>query len=230
MLQGAPKPAIGPRCHFCHQPAGREQKFCGGCGAVLTLQCERTHATVVLIDVCGFTSMSERLDPEDVRAIMERTFDVILDSVHAYGGRVNQFLGDGAMALFGAVDGADHHAIRALLAAAAIQDALGPIRADVQRDHSVDFHMRVGVHTGPLTLGVIGHGLRNDYVSPGETTSIAARLVTLARADQIVVSARTRELTAGGFGDHIFAEVEPAPLRAWALTRESGNAADVEVH
>src|SRR2546422_8775254 len=156
---GAPKPSLGPRCQFCRQP--------------------------ILPEVCGFTAMSERLDPEDVRAIMERAFNVILDAVHAHGGRVNQFLGDGVMALFGEDDGADDHAIRALQAAVTIQNNLAPLRADARLAHSVDFRVRSGVHTGPVTVGVIGRGLRNDYVSQGETTSTAARLVSLARADQI---------------------------------------------
>src|SRR2546429_5352269 len=130
---GAPKPSPGPRCQFCRQPIPPEQKFCGACGAVLTVRCERKQATVLFIDVCGFTAMSERLDPEDVRAIMERAFDVTLDAVHAHGGSVNQFLGDGAMALFVDVGGTDDHAVRALQAAVAIQNDLDPIRADVLR-------------------------------------------------------------------------------------------------
>src|SRR5467141_3539088 len=139
---GAPKPSVGPRCQFCRQPIAPEQKFCGACGAVLTVRCERKQATVLFIDVCGFTAMSERLDPEDVRAI------------------------------------------RALQAAVTIQNNLAPLRADAQLAHSVDFRVRSGVHTGPVTVGVIGRGLRNDYVSQGETTSTAARLVSLARAEQ----------------------------------------------
>lgn len=194
-----PKPSIGPRCQFCRQPAGRDQKFCGACGAALTVQCERKQATVVFLDVCGFTSMSERLDPEDVRTVMERVFDVVLDAVHAHNGRVNQFLGDGVMALFAEIEGAEHHATRALQAAVAIQDHLASIRADVRREHGVEFRVRAGVHTGPVTMGVIGRGLRNDYVAQGETTSIAAQLVGVARADEILVSDSTRELTSSAF-------------------------------
>lgn len=235
LLRNGPKPSIGRRCQVCHQPVGREQKFCGACGAVLSLQCERKQATVLIVDVCRFTSISERLDPEDVRGIMERAFDVILEAVHVHRGRVNQFLGDGAMVLFDAVDGADadHAAVRALLAAIAIQNNLEPIRTEVQRAHGVDFRMRAGVHAGPVTVGVIGGGLRNDYVSQGETTSIAARLVSLARADQILVSTLTRELTRDVFHfavlDDIFADRDPLPMPAWVLTPESCDHADAEV-
>jgi len=229
----APKPSIGPRCQFCRQPAGPEQKFCGACGAVLSVRCERKQATVLVIDVCGFTMMSDRLDPEDVRTIMERAFDVILDAVHAHGGRVNQFLGDGAMALFGELDPGDDHAIRAVQAAAAIQNNLAPVRADVHQAYGIDFRVRAGVHTGPVTVGVIGRGLRNDYVSQGETTSMAARLVNLALGDQILVSTRTRELTKGAFRfaafDDIFADVDPLPLPTWVVLCDSCERVDAEV-
>jgi adenylate cyclase len=227
-----PTPAVGRRCEFCRQPAGSGQKFCGACGAVLTVQCERKQMTVLFIDVCGFTSMSERLDPEDVRGIIERAFDVVLDAVHAHSGTVNQFLGDGVMALFGDVDGGDDQAVRALLAASAIQDALAAIRADVDRAYGVDFRVRAGVHTGPVTVGVIGRGLRNDYVSQGETTKTAAELVSLARGGQIVVSTRTQELTHGRFVflpfDDLFAGADALPLAAWALVGESLERVDPE--
>jgi adenylate cyclase len=221
-----PKPSISPRCQFCRQPAGREQKFCGACGAALTVQCERKQATVVLLDVCGFTSMSERLDPEDVRTVMERVFDVVLEAVHAHNGRVNQFLGDGVMALFADVDGAEHHATRALQAAVAIQDHLVSIRDDVRREHGVDFRVRAGVHTGPVTMGVIGRGLRNDYVAQGETTSIAVQLVSVAGADQILVSGSTRALTAPAF--RFVGNVGALPVAASVLVSDS-SAADVLV-
>ena|SRR5438477_2169381 len=230
---GAPKPSVGARCQFCRQPAAPEQKFCGACGAVLKVQCERRQATVLIVDVCGFTAMSERLDPEDVRAIMERAFDVMLDAVHAHGGSVNQFLGDGIMALFGTIDDAHDHAVRALQTAVAIQNDLDPIHADVQRTHGIDFRVRAGVHTGPVTVGVIGRGLRNDYVSNGETTSMAARLVSLASGDQILVSPRTRELATGGFHVDAFRDIVAddgaVPLSTSALLWESCDRVDAEI-
>jgi len=227
LLQHAPKPSIGPRCQFCRQRAARDQKFCGACGSALAVQCERKQATVVFIDVCGFTSMSERLDPEDMRTVMEGVFEVVLEAVHAHSGRVNQFLGDGVMALFGEVDGGDHHAIRALQAALAIQHGLRGIRADIQREHGIEFHVRTGVHTGPVTMGVIGRGLRSDYVAQGETTSIAARLVSVAPADQILVSSPTRELATSVF--RFTADFEPLPLPASLLVSESCDHVDAEV-
>lgn len=232
LLVGSPKPSIGPRCECCQQPVTPEQKFCGACGTVLAVQCERKQTTVLFIDVCGFTAMSERLDPEDVRAIMDRAFEVILDAVHAHGGSVNQFLGDGVMALFGDVDGAETHAVRGLRAAVAIQNHLDAVRVEVQRTYGTDFRVRAAAHTGPVTMGVIGHGLRSDYVSRGETTNVAARLVNMARGQQILASTRTRELASGAFVfaafDDIFADKDPLPLPAWLVACESCDSVDAE--
>src|SRR5438093_13739538 len=94
---------------------------------------ERKQVTVMFADVSGFTAMSERLDPEEIHAIMDRAFEVILDSVHRYEGTINQFLGDGVMALFGAPIAHEDHAHRALCAALAIQRELKPLADDVRR-------------------------------------------------------------------------------------------------
>src|SRR5262249_41434510 len=93
---------------------------------------ERKIVTVMFSDVSGFTRMSERLDPEDVHAIMDRAFEVILEAVHRFEGTVNQFLGDGVMALFGAPIAHEDHAQRALGAALRIQVNLKPLAEDVQ--------------------------------------------------------------------------------------------------
>ena len=97
------------------------------------LEGERKQVTVMFTDVSGFTSMSEGLDPEEVHAIMDRAFEVIMAAVHTYEGTINQFLGDGVMALFGAPIAHEDHAGRALRAALAIQEGLEPVRAYVQR-------------------------------------------------------------------------------------------------
>ena len=229
----APGRLIAARCGFCQEPVAPEQKFCGACGAVLSIRCERKQATVLLLDVCGFTAMSERLDPEDVRAIMDRAFDVMLDRVHAHGGSVNQFLGDGVMALFGEIDGVEGHAIRALCAAVEIQNDLAALRDEVRRDHDVEFRVRAGLHTGPVTMGAIAHGSRTDYVSRGETTNIATRLTNMARGQQIFVSQRTRELAMGAFVfvavDDILANSDTLPISAWLVAFESCDRVDAEL-
>src|SRR3989454_10946036 len=110
------------------------------------LEGERKQVTVMFTDVSGFTAMSEHLDPEDVHSIMDRAFEVILAAVHNYEGTINQFLGDGVMALFGAPIAHEDHAQRALSAALAIQDGLKPLAEDVKRAHAIEFRMRMGIN------------------------------------------------------------------------------------
>ena len=154
---------------------------------------ERKQVTVMFTDVSEFTALSERLDPEEVHAIMDRAFEVILAAIHGYEGTINQFLGDGTMALFGAPIAHEDHAGRALRAALAIQKGLEPLRADVQRMHGREFRMRIGINTGPVVVGVIGRDLRMDYTALGDTVNLASRLLSIAQPGQVVVSRRTSE-------------------------------------
>src|SRR2546427_6034002 len=194
---------------------------------------ERKGVTVMFADVSGFTAMSERLDPEDVHSIMDRAFEVILREVHRYEGTINQFLGDGVMALFGAPIAHEDHAHRALSAALAIQRELKPLADDVRRMHGVEFRMRMGVNTGLVVIGAIGKDLRMDYTAVGDTTNLAARLLGLAKAGQIVVSRRTQHLREGFFvfedlGDfQIKGKTEP--VRAYAVSSEISGRTRLEV-
>ncbi len=160
---------------------------------------ERKSVTVMFADVSGFTAMSERLDPEEVHAIMDRAFEVILGAVHHYEGTINQFLGDGVMALFGAPIAHEDHAHGALSAALAIQEGLVPLQEDVLRAHGVEFRIRMGINTGVVVVGAIGRDLRMDYTAVGDTTNLAARLLGLAKPGQIVVSGHTQHLLDGFF-------------------------------
>jgi class 3 adenylate cyclase len=160
---------------------------------------ERKRVTVMFADVSDFTAMSERLDPEDVHAIMDRAFEVILGAVHRYEGTINQFLGDGVMALFGAPIAHEDHAPRALSATLAIQNDLKPLADEVKRMHGIEFRIRMGVNTGLVVVGAIGKDLRMDYTAVGDTTNLAARLMSIAQPGQIVVSRHTQHLRDGFF-------------------------------
>src|SRR5262245_56983023 len=184
-------------------------------------------------DVSGFTAMSEKLDPEDVHAIMDRAFEVILEAVHRYEGTVNQFLGDGVMALFGAPIAHEDHAQRALSAALAIQAGLVPLAADIKRAHGVDFRMRMGINTGPVVVGAIGRDLRMDYTAVGDTTNLAARLMALAAPGQVFVrqgarSLRGRFVAFQQLGD-FQVKGKSEPVRAYSLTGETRGRARAEV-
>jgi class 3 adenylate cyclase/tetratricopeptide (TPR) repeat protein len=160
---------------------------------------ERKLVTVMFSDVSGFTAMSERLDPEEVHAIMDRAFQVIIEAVHRYEGTINQFLGDGVMALFGAPIAHEDHPHRAIRAALAIQDGLTSLKREVRETHGVKFRVRMGINTGLVFVGAIGKDLRMDYTAVGDTTNLGARLLGLAGPGQILVSAQTHRLTEGFF-------------------------------
>jgi len=194
---------------------------------------ERKIVTVMFSDVSGFTAMSERLDPEDVHAIMDRAFEVILSAVHTYEGTVNQFLGDGVMALFGAPIAHEDHSQRALSAALAIQNGLKPLAEDVKRTHGIEFRMRMGINTGPVVVGAIGHDLRMDYTAVGDTTNLAARLLAIAQPGQIVTSRRTQNLRDRFF---VFEDLgdfqvkgKTEPVRAYAVSSEISGRTRLEV-
>src|SRR5438093_11278958 len=197
------------------------------------LEGERKQVTVMFSDVSGFTAMSETLDPEDVHAIMDRAFEVILGAVHRYEGTVNQFLGDVGMALFGAPIAHEDHSQRALSAALAIQNGLKPLAEDVKRTHGIEFRMRMGINTGPVVVGAIGRDLRMDYTAVGDTTNLAARMLSLARSGQIVVSRYTQHLRAGFFVFEDLGEFElkgkTHPVRAFALKGEVRGQTRLEV-
>jgi len=194
---------------------------------------ERKGVTVMFADVSGFTAMSERFDPEDVHAIMDRAFEVILDAVHRYEGTINQFLGDGVMALFGAPISHEDHAHCALSAALTIQEGLKPLQDDVRRTHGIDFRVRVGINTGLVVVGAIGKDLRMDYTAVGDTTNLAARLLSIAKPGQIVVSRRTQHLREGFFEFEDLGEFQvkgkTEPVRAYALLREIHGRTRLEV-
>jgi class 3 adenylate cyclase/tetratricopeptide (TPR) repeat protein len=184
-------------------------------------------------DVSGFTSLSERLDPEEVHTLMDRAFEVILAAVHSFEGTINQFLGDGVMALFGAPIAHEDHAGRALRTALAIQEKLAPIRADVQRMYGRDFLMRIGINTGPVVVGAIGRDLRMDYTALGDTVNLASRLLNVAQPGQIVASRHTKELCEGFFvfedlGDFQVKGKSEAQ-RAYAVKSEIGGRTRLEV-
>ena len=197
------------------------------------IQGERKQVSVMFTDVSGFTSLSERLDPEDVHAIIDRAFEVIIAAVHRYEGTINQFLGDGVMALFGAPIAHEDHAHRALAAALEINRSLEPLRDQVRRIYGREFLMRIGINTGPVVVGAIGRDLRMDYTAVGDTTNLAARLLGVAGPGQIVVSRYTQHLRDGFFVFEDLGEIEVKgkahPIRAYALTGEVRGQTRLEV-
>ncbi|HXV81288.1 MAG TPA: adenylate/guanylate cyclase domain-containing protein, partial [Candidatus Binatia bacterium] len=163
------------------------------------LEGERKQVSVLFVDVSGFTSLSERLDPEDVHGLINRAFELMLGEVHRYEGTVNQFLGDGIMALFGAPIAHEDHARRAVHAALGIQKALADYKEELEQRQGIRFQARQGINTGLVVVGSIGSDLRMDYTAVGDTTNVAARLQQAADPGHIVISEVTHRLVSGYF-------------------------------
>jgi len=180
-----------PRSVDYSQPQSYTPKFLAD--KILTtrssLEGERKIVTVLFADVAKYTSMSEKLDPEEVHQIMDGAFNILMDEIHKFEGTINQFTGDGVMALFGAPVSHENHAQRACYAALAIQIAIKEYEEKIQNTTGVDFKMRIGINSGPVIVGAIGDDLRMDYTAVGDTTNLAARMESEAQPGTILVSA-----------------------------------------
>src|SRR6266567_2575337 len=183
---------------------------------------ERRQVTVLFADVAGFTTLAERLDPEDVHRIINRCFELITAEVHRFEGTINQYTGDGVMALFGAPIAHEDAPRRAVHAALGIQRAIGAYGKELKAQGGPDLQMRIGINTGPALVGRIGDDLRMDYTAVGDTTNLAARLQQLARPGSVVISELTHRLVSGFFETLDLGEVPVkgrAPARAFEVLR-----------
>src|SRR5947209_7717319 len=187
---------------------------------------ERKQVSVLFADVSGFTSIPERLDPEEVHALINRASERMLAEIHRYEGTVNQFLGDGLMALFGAPIAHEDHAQRAAHAALAMQQTLARYRDELQATRAIDFRVRMGLNTGLVVVGAIGDNLRMDYTAVGDTTNTAARMQQLAEPGAIVVAEASQKLIAPYFATRALGAVpvkgKSQPVAAWELVGARG--------
>jgi class 3 adenylate cyclase/tetratricopeptide (TPR) repeat protein len=197
------------------------------------LEGERKQVTVLFTDVSGFTSISEKLDPEDVHQLMNRAFELMLGEVHRYEGTINQFLGDGVMALFGAPIAHEDHAQRAVHAALGMQRVLHGYSAELQRTRGITFRVRLGLNTGLVVVGSIGDNLRMDYTAVGDTTNLASRMVNLAEPGQVVIAEDTHKAVRGYFVTRPLGERaikgKAEPVNAYEVVRARGLRTRLEV-
>jgi class 3 adenylate cyclase/tetratricopeptide (TPR) repeat protein len=221
---GAKFGAMCPRCGAENPPGF---KFCGECGSSLTaeqpeeqqrptsvlqaytpphlmdlqakaaLEGERKQVTVLFCDLVNSTGLADRLGPETMHLLLNRFFELALGEVHRYEGTINQFLGDGFMALFGAPIAHEDHARRAVLAALGLQKLLREHRAELGERHGAELRARMGINTGWVVVGGIGDQLRQDYTAVGDTTNLAARLQEIADPGTVLVSEATMRFLHG---------------------------------
>lgn len=152
---------------------------------------ERKQLTVLFADIRGSTSFIEKLDPEDVRKHFDPVLRVMMDAVHRYDGTVNQVLGDGIMALFGAPSAREDHALRACYAALAMQEELRRMTAKNGATAPGALRIGIGINSGEVVVRSLTNDLNLDYSALGQTTHLAARMEALAGPGAIAMTAFT---------------------------------------
>jgi predicted ATPase/class 3 adenylate cyclase len=161
------------------------------------LEGERKQVTVLFADLKGSTELIRNLDPEAAQRLLDPALQHMMDAVHRYEGTVNQVLGDGIMALFGAPVAHEDHAIRACYAALAMQAAMRRYAEEVRRSQGLEMQARVGLNSGEVVVRAIGNDLHMDYSAVGQTTHLAARMEQLATPGSIRLTAATLRLVEG---------------------------------
>src|SRR5262249_34748425 len=158
---------------------------------------ERKQVTVLFADLKGSMELLAERDPEDARRLLDPALQVMMTAVHRYEGTVNQVMGDGIMALFGAPIAHEDHAARACYAALAMQTAMQRYAEEVRRTQGLLVQMRVGLNSGEVVVRAIGNDLHMDYSAAGQTTHLAARMEQLAAPGSILLTAATLRLVEG---------------------------------
>jgi class 3 adenylate cyclase/tetratricopeptide (TPR) repeat protein len=174
------------------------------------LEGERKQVTVLFADLKGSTELIRDLDPEQAQALLDPALHLMMDAVHRFEGTVNQVLGDGIMALFGAPVAHEDHAMRACYTALAMQTALRRYAEEVRRAHGLEMQARVGLNSGEVVVRAIGNDLHMDYSAVGQTTHLAARMEQLATPGSIRLTAATLRLAEGLVQVHALG---PVPVR-----------------
>jgi class 3 adenylate cyclase len=162
-----------------------------------TLEGERKQVSVFFADIKDSTRLIEGLDPEAAQRLLDPAIHIMMGAVHRYEGTVNQVLGDGIMALFGAPIAHEDHALRACYAALALQNAIRPYAEEVRRTHGMLLQLRVGLNSGEVVVRAIGNDLHMDYSAVGLHTHLAARMEQLAAPGSILLTAATLRLVEG---------------------------------
>lgn len=184
------------------------------------LEGERRQVTVLFGDIANFTALSEKLDPEEVHRIVQRCFGLVAAEIHRFEGTINQYGGDGFMALFGAPIAHEDAARRAVHAALAIQHALVGFGKELEQQTGLVVQMRIGLNTGIVVVGRITDDLRMDYTAIGDTINLASRLQSAARPTSVVISAATHKSIEGFFDIVDLGELQVkghAPVRAFEV-------------
>ena len=231
---------LAGRCVSCGTRLSSSAKFCSECarpvGAweeeppipadypprrVPALEGERKQVTVLFADLKGSMELLADQDPEEARRLLDPILERMMEAVHRYEGTVNQVMGDGIMALFGAPLAHEDHAVRACYAALRMQESVARYAEGVFRSHGVPVQIRVGLNSGEVVVRAIGSDLHMDYTAVGQTVHLAARMEQMATPGTVLLAPATRRLVEG------YVEVEakgpvtvkglPDPVEVYAL-------------
>src|SRR4029453_9676355 len=229
---------VGAVCSVCGNDLPVGSQFCNRCGTAVigaparsplayipkylaesilksksALEGERNQVTVLFADLKASLELLADRDPEEAREILDPVVELMMEAVHRYEGTVNQVMGDGIMALFGAPVACEDHAIRACYAALRMQDEMRRHSEELRRSHGLEVQIRVGLNSGEVVVRSIGSDLRMDYTAVGQTTHLAARMEQLAAPGSTRLTADTLRL-AEGFID--VKALGPVPVRGLA--------------
>ena len=219
---------LASRCGACGAELLSGAKFCGQCGQPASgpeprfgspqsytpkhladrilaagIEGERKQVTVLFADMKGSMELLAERDPEEARKLLDPVLERMMEAVHHYEGTVNQVMGDGIMALFGAPLAHEDHAVRACYAALRMQEAIRRYSEDIRRSSGIEVRIRVGLNSGEVVVRSIGNDLRMDYTAVGQTTHLAARMEQLATPGTARLTASTLALAEG------YVEVRP---------------------
>jgi class 3 adenylate cyclase/tetratricopeptide (TPR) repeat protein len=176
-------------CPSCGQENRAGARFCNACAASLTAPAaaseQRKVVTVVFSDVTGSTALGERLDPESLRRVLARYFELASQVVDRHGGAVEKFIGDAVMAVFGVPQVHEDDALRAVRAADELRQALDPLNAELERDYGTTLSVRIGINTGEVVTGT------QERLATGDAVNVAARLEQAAPPGDILLGANT---------------------------------------
>ena len=212
-------------CPTCKAENPEAAKFCNQCGARLdaaapgretrnytpkhladkifktraAMEGERKRVTVLFCDIKGSTRLAQEAGAEQWHVILDRFFSILSAAVHRYEGTVNQYTGDGVMALFGAPIAHEDHASRASFAALEMQREVRRFADELRLQKNLNLSMRVGLNTGEVIVGKIGDDLRMDYTAQGPTVNLAARMEHICEPGRIYITRNTAKLVEGYF-------------------------------
>src|SRR4051812_28548125 len=224
---------LSPLCPECgaENPVGA--KFCMECGTGLSPGAatpaapapaeappeERRQATVLFADLSGYTAAAERMDPESVKALVDRTLRVLGGEIERFGGSIDKYIGDNVMGVFGAPVAHEDDPERAVRAGLAMQAAMAEINERIEADTGATFALRVGINSGEVPAGRVGDG----YTGVGDPGNVAARLQAATSPGTVIVGEVTHRLTRAAIE---YVELEPLtlkgkaePVPAWEAVR-----------